>query len=203
MNILIVTADCRDHSLARSLAERYVAGAKASGDVIVEWADLAREGFDPRMTVADLAVYHGDGPLPADVRREQQRIERADVVVLAFPVYWWSLPAVMKGWIDRVFTKGWAFGGTDRFSGPLAGKAVRLIATGGAAPKAYEKHGYRAAITAQLEHGVFHFSGIRDVGTHLFLDVEDGDTAARLRNLSTAHDLGRALAARPGSATAA
>lgn len=193
MNILVVTADRKRQSLTAALIDRYVAGARFGGVSSVEYADLTSEGFDPRMTEADLAFYRGDGPLPQDVRREQERVERADLLVLGFPVYWWSLPAILKGWIDRIFTKNWAFGSDKRFSGPLAGKKVRLIASGGAGSRSYEKHGYRTAIGAQIEHGVFNFSGVRDVETHLFLDVENGDKAARLRNLAAAYDLGRSL----------
>jgi NAD(P)H dehydrogenase (quinone) len=201
MNILVVTAAPRGDSLITSLADRYLAGMRAEGVQHVERADLLGEAFDPRLMQHDLAFYQGKGPIPDDVRREQERIERADVLVLAFPIYWWSLPAVMKGWIDRVFTNGWAFGAGERFAGPLAAKKVRLIATGGAAPRAYEKHGYRAAIAAQIEHGIFNFSGVRDVQTHLFLEAENGDQAARLRNLSSAYELGRSVIA--GSSLAA
>lgn len=197
MNMLIVTADPRGRSFAAALADRYAAGAGAAAAVTVEQADLAREGFDPRMTEADLAHYRGEGALPAEIRREQQRVERAAVVVLAFPVYWWSLPALLKGWIDRVFTTGWAFGGSDRFAGPLSQKKVRLIATASGGPRLYDRHGYRTAMAAQIEHGIFHFSGVRDVATHFFFDVETRDEAARLRNLAAAEDLGRALAATP------
>lgn len=193
MNILIVTADPRSRSFSAALAERYSAGAKAAGTVTIEHADLFREGFDPRITEADLAYYRGEGALPDTIRSEQQRIERADTLVLAFPVYWWSMPALLKGWIDRVFTTGWAFGGSDRFSGPLSAKKVRLIATASGGPRLYERHGYRAAIAAQIEHGIFNFSGIKDVETHLFFDVESRDEAARLRNLAAAEDLGRNL----------
>jgi putative NADPH-quinone reductase len=45
---------------------------------------------------------------PADVLAEQARIDRADALVLVFPIYWWSLPGLLKGWIDRVFVNGWA-----------------------------------------------------------------------------------------------
>ena len=197
MNILIVTSDPRGQSFAATLADRYAAGASAGAAAVValEHADLAREGFDPRMTEADLAYYRGAGALPAEIRREQQRIERADVVVLAFPVYWWSMPALLKGWIDRVFTTGWAFGGSDRFAGPLSQKKVRLIATASGGPRLYDRHGYRTAMAAQIEHGIFNFSGVRDVATHFFFDIEGRDEAARLRNLAAAEDLGRTLAA--------
>ena len=195
MKVLIVTAEPRGKSFAAKLAELYVDGLGACREVETEWLDLLATGFDPRLRAEDLALYRGIGPVPDDVRREQQRIEAADVVILAFPIYWWSLPAVLKGWIDRVFTKGWAFDSAAS-PRPLAGKSVRLIATGGAGPRAYDKHGYRAAITAQIEHGVFHFSGIEDVATHLFLEVEGADPAARERDLATAFTLGASLPCR-------
>lgn len=195
MHVLFVTADPGSRSFVASLAERYLAGVQSHVTAIIERVDLFREAFDPRMTEGDLALYRSEGPIPEDVRREQLRIERAGVLILAFPIYWWSMPAVMKGWIDRVFTNGWAFGTQDRFSGPLATKSVRLIATGGSKPGAYEQHGYRTAIAAQIEYGIFHFSGVRDLRTHLFLDVENGDRAARLRNIATAFELGQALGA--------
>lgn len=194
MNILLVTADPEGQSFAKSLADRYVAGIRETTTVKLELADLAAEGFDPRMTRDDLAFYRELGPLPQDVRREQQRVEQADLLLLAAPIYWWSLPAAMKGWIDRVFTKGWSFGGDDRFAGPLSAKHVRLIATGAGSYRLYQKHGYESAMAAQIAHGVFNFSGVTNVETHLFLDVESGDRAARLRNLATAHDLGRTYA---------
>lgn len=197
MKVLIVTAEPRGRSFAKALAERYLDGLGTSRKIEAEWLDLLASGFDPRLQAADLALYHGSGPAPGDVRIEQERIEAADLVILAFPVYWWSLPAVLKGWIDRVFTKGWAFDSRANAK-PLAGKAVRLIATGGAGPRAYDRYGYRAAIMAQIEHGVFHFSGIDDVATLLFLDVESLDPAARERDLATVFVLGASL---PSSAT--
>ncbi len=198
MNILVIAAGTPAGSYSASLAERYVAGATAGGRARVVWADLDAECFDPRMTAADLAFYRGKGALPGDVRREQLRVEAADLIVLAFPVYWWSMPALVKGWIDRVFTKGWAFGAAGGQAGRLAGKRMRLIATGGAGEQAYDGHGYRAAIATQIEHGVFHYSGVSDVRTHLFLDVESGDEAARVRGLSDAHALGLSFTV-PGS----
>lgn len=201
MNILVIAASAPAGSYSAALAERYVAGANAGGQARVVWADLDAESFDPRMTAADLAFYRGQGALPGDVRREQLRVEAADLIVLAFPIYWWSMPALVKGWIDRVFTKGWAFGGGQ--PARLAGKRLRLLATGGAGAQAYDGHGYRAAISTQIEHGVFHYSGVSDVRTHLFLDAESGDEDARLRSLSDAHAFGLSLAASGAADSAA
>ncbi|MGB3433273.1 NAD(P)H-dependent oxidoreductase [Achromobacter sp.] len=175
MNILVITAGAPADSFSAALAERYVNGVQAGCHARVTWADLRAEGFDPRMTAADLDFYRGRGLLPGDVRREQLRVEAADLVVLAFPIYWWAMPALAKGWIDRVFTKGWAFGA--------------------AGPHAYDEHGYRTAISTQIEHGVLYYSGVSDLRTHLFLDVESGDEDARHRNLSDAYGFGLSLAA--------
>ena len=43
--------------------------------------------------------------------REMERIERNQAPVIVFPVWWWSMPAILKGWIDRVWNNGWAYGG--------------------------------------------------------------------------------------------
>ncbi len=74
-----------------------------------EIADLTAEAFDPRFSAADFAAYHKDTAPPTDVIAEQERIDRATDLVLVYPVYWWSLPAILKGWIDRVFSNGWAY----------------------------------------------------------------------------------------------
>lgn len=84
MHILVITADPSSRSFVASLAERYLAGVQSHATPAVERADLFGEAFDPRMTEDDLALYRNEGPVPEDVRREQLRIERTDVLVLAF-----------------------------------------------------------------------------------------------------------------------
>nr|VUD28973.1 NAD(P)H oxidoreductase YRKL [Raoultella sp. NCTC 9187] len=56
-----------------------------------------------------MAAFHLTGATPAEVVAEQSRIDKADALVLVFPVYWWSMPGLLKGWIDRVFSNGWAY----------------------------------------------------------------------------------------------
>lgn len=65
----------------------------------IDIADLHHEGFDPRFTKADHAHYRG-GPIPADVAAMQRRVEAADRLAFVFPVYWWGMPAMLKGWIE-------------------------------------------------------------------------------------------------------
>ena len=136
-NALIVTAHPVDNSLSHSLAAR-IAGKLREQGTQVEIADLHAEGFNPAMTRADLDLYHGDpNALPDDILREQQRVERADMLVFVFPVYWWSVPALLKGWFDRVLTLNWAYKVAD--------------------------DGRIVAIQTQIIEGVFGFCGLKNV----------------------------------------
>jgi NAD(P)H dehydrogenase (quinone) len=97
--------------------------------------------------------------------REEQRVERADMLVFVFPVYWWSVPALLKGWFDRVLTLNWAYKVADdgRIVGNLRDVPVRLIATGGSDLTGFDKHGYSTAIQTQIIEGVFGFCGLKNV----------------------------------------
>lgn len=192
MNLLIVLSNPNPDSFSAAVALRLAQGSSEGGHRS-EIADLAREGFDPRMLARDLAAYRKEGALPDDVLREQERVDRADALALVFPVYWWSMPAALKGWIDRVFTGGWAYEIDEegKAHGRLAERPVHLLAIGGADRAAYDKHGYRAAIDAQIERGIFHWCGLRDVRTHVLDDSEGTDDAVRARHLDTALRIGR------------
>ncbi|MBI6633824.1 NAD(P)H-dependent oxidoreductase [Pseudomonas paralactis] len=71
------------------MAAQVGAGLTAAGHTF-EIADLAAEGFEPRYTTADHRVHRAHATPPVDVLAEQARIERADALVIAFPIYWWS-----------------------------------------------------------------------------------------------------------------
>ncbi|URN10950.1 NAD(P)H-dependent oxidoreductase [Streptomyces radiopugnans] len=106
MHTLLVAANPDPRSLTHHVLGKLQAALQPGS---VEIADLAKERFDPRFTAADRRAYRDGGNYPADVTAEHRRLERATDLVLIFPVYWWSMPALLKGWIDRVFVNGWAF----------------------------------------------------------------------------------------------
>ena len=136
------------------------------------------------MTRADLDLYHGDpSALPDDILREQKRVERADMLVFVFPVYWWSVPALLKGWFDRVLTLNWAYKVADdgRIVGNLRDVPVRLIATGGSDLTGFDKHGYSTAIQTQIIEGVFGFCGLKNVKLEI-LYQQTRLRLSRLRN---------------------
>ena len=99
--------------------------------------------------------------LPDDVNAEQQRINRADALVLVYPIYWWSFPAQLKGWIDRVFTQGWAYDERDGKLVKLLGHLpVHLIALGGADQRTYARYGYFGSMKTQIDR-VFSATAVR------------------------------------------
>lgn len=173
-NALIVTAHPVENSLSHTLAARIAARLREQGTQ-VEMADLHAEAFTPSMLRPDLAVYHGDASaLPADILREQQRVERADMLVFVFPVYWWSVPGLLKGWFDRVLTLNWAYKVAEdgRIVGNLRDVPVRLIATAGSDLKGFDKHGYSTAIQTQLVEGVFGFCGLKNVRLDILYEAD-------------------------------
>jgi NAD(P)H dehydrogenase (quinone) len=183
MHALIVVAHHDPRSLTHSLAAQVADGVvRTSPGNSFEIADLAAEAFDPRFNAADHAVHRRQAPPPADVVAEQARVDRADALVLVYPVYWWSMPGILKGWIDRVFSNGWAFDFSPdtRLEKKLCHLRVHLIGVGGADVGTYERHGYFNAMKAQIDHGIFDYCGARVVTSELLLDSESQDPAAHL-----------------------
>jgi NAD(P)H dehydrogenase (quinone) len=193
MHALIVVAHPDPKSLSHSVTAQVATGVALSGDGhSFEIADLAAEGFDPRFTATDLAVHRRDVPAPADVAAEQARIDRADALVLVYPLYWWSMPGLLKGWIDRVFANGWAYDYSPD-SGvvkKLRSLRVHLVAIGGADLRTYARHGYFGAMKTQIDHGIFDYCGARVMTSELLLESEAPDLNS---HLMAAREIGRRL----------
>ena len=155
MKTLLVFAHPRRSSLTGKVAEAFAEAAAARGHTF-EWADLAAENFDPVVREPDEPDWNDpDKVYSAEVRREMQRVERNDATVMIFPVYWWSMPALLKGWIDRVWNNGWAYG--DRI---YPHKRAWMIGVAGATAGGFAKRGYDTAIQTQLDVGILDYCGV-------------------------------------------
>ena len=175
MHALIVVAHPNPKSLTHSVAAQIAEGVEfAGGGDTAEIADLAAEGFDPRFTANDITVHLKQTAPSADVLAEQARIDRADALVLVYPIYWWSFPALLKGWIDRVFVNGWAY---DENPGEGLVKKmqrlpVHLIALAGADLRTYARHGYFGAMKMQINHGIFDYCGAQVITSELLAEAD-------------------------------
>ncbi|MDP9838847.1 NAD(P)H dehydrogenase (quinone) [Neorhizobium huautlense] len=180
MHALIVLSHPDPASLSHAIAARIGEGIVAAGHAF-EIADLHGEGFDPRFLPGDRASHRGLAPRPADVVAEQKRIERADAVVMVFPVYWWSMPALMKGWIDRVFSNGWAYDDSgEKVIKKLGHLPIHLVGIGGADMGTYERHGYLEAMRTQIDHGIFDYCGAPVAASELLLQSDGPDQSNNL-----------------------
>lgn len=185
MRILLVSAHTRPRSLTMAASQAFAEAAIANGHAI-EWAKLVEEGFDPVLREPDEPDWDNpDKVYSAAVVREMQRIERNEATVLVFPVWWWSMPAILKGWIDRVWNNGWAYG--DR---QYPHRRVWMIAIAGSMPDAYRKRGYDAAMQTQLDTGILGYCGIADRRlTILYGSIEGAPHPAEI--IEGARELGR------------
>lgn len=126
----------------------------------VDRDDFTGEPAEPiAITTASEHTYHTN-TLSADIRSEQDKLDWADAVVLQFPLWWYGPPAILKGWIDRVFVKGYAYGVRDpkrpgrtlRYGqGKLTGKRALVITSCGSPSAALGPRG----INGQLDQVLF------------------------------------------------
>ena len=140
MHLLTVYAhprlECFTHAVAQALLEGVATNGHTS-----EFADLYREGFEPRFAEPDFAQFSGLA-VPHDIAREQARVDRADGLALVFPIWWWSFPAILKGWIDRVFSEGWAYRFDPALSrGILRDRPTLLLGIGASRESTARKYG--------------------------------------------------------------
>jgi NAD(P)H dehydrogenase (quinone) len=103
------------------------------------------------------------GTLAHDILEEQRKLKECDLLILQFPLWWFSMPAIMKGWVDRVLTMGFAYGGGKWYDqGGLKGKRAMLAVTTGGPEPGYSPRGINGSIEEVLfpiQHGILFFCG--------------------------------------------
>lgn len=107
------------------------------------WIEQARTV--PGVGFIDLYAEYPD--FDVDVAREQERLEAHDVIVLQHPMYWYSVPALLKQWFDLVLTYGWAYGSGKR---ALRGKRLLSAVSMGGKEEAYTHDGHHGATVNEL-----------------------------------------------------
>lgn len=117
------------------------------------------------------------GSLAPDIQEEIERVTWADLLIFQFPLWWTSMPAILKGWFDRVFAQGFVVdiaGGRVYEKGLLRGKSAMLVVTCGSPEEMYSPGGAHGDIRRHLsviEHNILEFCGIRVLPTFLVFGV--------------------------------
>jgi putative NADPH-quinone reductase len=185
--ILILDGHPRSDSLCRALGEAYERGARSAG-LEVRRLVLADLAFDPV-----LRGSHTDPvPLEPDVVAAQDHIRWADHLVFVHPVWWSDLPALLKGFLDRVFLPGFAFAyrkGSPLPQKLLKGRSARILHTMDAPPWYYRWFQGAPGLKA-LSVGTLAFCGVAPVRATAFTPVRSSTPATRERWLRRAEALG-------------
>jgi NAD(P)H dehydrogenase (quinone) len=185
MKVLLVFAHPEPKSLNGALRDVAIKELKAQGHE-VRVSDLYADGWKSEVDRADFPTWPADerfsaglaskkaflgDTLTADVKAEIGKLLWADMLILQFPLWWYAMPAILKGWVDRVYAYGFAYGvgehsekrWGDRFGeGTLAGKRAMVIVTTGGWEDHYSDRGVNGPIEDLLfpiNHGVLYYPG--------------------------------------------
>ena len=178
MNVLIVYAHPEPKSFNGAMRDLAVETLREAGhDIVV--SDLYAMGFEAVVGADDFKGEREDpgflsiakeqtrayatGTLASDVAAEQEKLRRADLVILQFPVWWFGMPAIMKGWADRVFARGFAYmPGRKYDTGMFRGKTAMVAATTGTSADTYAPDGIDGDVLTVLwpiHNGLLRYSG--------------------------------------------
>ena len=197
MNVLIVHAHPEPASFNSALFQAAVAHFRGLG-ADVETSDLYAMNFDPvagerdflERANADYLVYALEqrqgfkgGTLRDDIQREIDKVVQCDLLILCFPVYWYSMPAILKGWIDRVFVSGLFYGGRRIFDvGGMRGKRALVCATVGGREGMFSEEGIHddlSSLFRPLLKGTLGYTGFDVLDPFFAYHVPYLDDAAR------------------------
>ncbi|MFE9565624.1 NAD(P)H oxidoreductase [Streptomyces sp. NPDC006487] len=172
---LVVLAHPRGDSLTAQLARRAVARLEADGHT-VDVLDLHAEGFDPRMGTEDEPDWSDPGKeYSAEARTHMDRIATAEILVVVFPLWWFGLPAILKGWIDRVWNNGFAYGLRRPL---LKGKRMVWIPLVSYPEAKFKELGWDEPVDRLLRVGISEYCGIGDAAVHFVYDsLSAGESA--------------------------
>jgi NAD(P)H dehydrogenase (quinone) len=177
MNVLIVFAHPEPRSFNGALFDTAVRELEAAGHTVVT-SDLYRMGFNPvsdrhnfktvkdpdylKLQVEETHATEYDGFAPG-IETEIRKLEACDLLILQFPMWWFGLPAILKGWADRVLAMGRTYGyGAIYDTGKFRGKRALLSLTTGGPEEAYLKGGFNGdveAILRPIQRGILEFIG--------------------------------------------
>lgn len=186
--VLIILGHPRKNSLSAALAAAYRRGALAAGCETKELL-LGDLSFDPLVHLA----RPEEQPTEPDIVRAQEAITWCGHMVIVYPTWWGTYPALVKGFLDRTFTAGFAF--RYRESSPwwdrlLAGRSGHIITTMDA-PPLYERLVNRWPGINGLKRSVLHFCGVKPVRVTALGPVRGSSQARRDDWISRVEALGR------------
>ena len=197
MKVLIVFAHPEPQSFNGALFETAIATLQAAGHTVVT-SDLHRLGFNPvsdrrnfttvqapdflKLQAEELHAAESHTFAP-ELEAEIAKVEAADLMIWQFPLWWFGVPAILKGWVDRVFAMGRAYGGGRVYdTGLFRGKRALLSLTTGGPEGAYAPGGFNGdiqAILRPIHRGMLEFTGFQVLAPQIHYSPVRVDPAQR------------------------
>lgn len=199
---LIVLAHSEKTSFNYAMKEAAIEALKKKGWEVVE-SDLYAMNFNPLISRQDItgnlkdsenfqypsesALAYKEGRLSPDIVAEQKKLEAADLVIFQFPMHWFGVPAILKGWFDRVLVGGFAFTYATMYDqGPFKNKKTLLSITTGSSGSMYSLqgiHGDMNVVLWPIQSGTLHFCGFQVLEPQLVYGIGHTPPDARTQIL--------------------
>jgi len=180
MKNLIVYAHPNSGSLNHFFKQTVLESLQESGEEIAI-RDLNEINFNPVFSLEDMNGQR-IGTVADDVKTEQDFITWADRIIFIYPIWWTGMPAIMKGYIDRVFSYGFAYRYDQGIQkGLLTGKKTIIINSHGKSNAEYEAMGMDKALILTSDTGIFTYSGL-EIQQHFYFDKADRASADNISN---------------------
>jgi putative NADPH-quinone reductase len=174
--ILVILGHPASESFCGALADSYVKGAEAAGNE-VRLISLGNLSFDPVLHNGYATIQK----LEPDLVAVQAAITWAQHIVFVYPIWWGAMPALLKGFIDRVFLPGFAFKyreGSQFWDRLLSGRSAHLLVTMDTPPW-YFRWVYRMPGHNQMKRTILEFSGIKPVAVSSFGPIKGSSQQKR------------------------
>ncbi|KAB8137740.1 NAD(P)H oxidoreductase [Gracilibacillus oryzae] len=166
MKVLTTVVHPRIDSLTFKVADQFVEGLKSASHE-TDVFDLYRSGFNPILGMEDEPDWNASNQdFSQTVRSEMERMSKYDGLAFIFPLWWWSMPALMKGYIDRVWNYGFAYG-----PGKLKHQHVLWLSLAGAPVERFEKRQYDQMIRHYFNVGLADYCGIASSHFEMLYDT--------------------------------
>jgi len=185
--ILVINGHPNHESFNFGLADSYLKGAVASG-AKVETITIAALKFNPNLQFG----YQKRTELEPDLLESWEKIKRADHLVWIHPVWWGGLPAITKGFIDRLFLPGMAFLYRENsvwWDKLLKGKTAHIITTLDQ-PGWYYRLFFGRPSVNQLKKSTLEFCGIKPVKVSYIGVIKSSDDSQRAKWLKKVYNFG-------------
>lgn len=188
MNHLIIYAHPDKESFVKKILEELIAEAQNLGHQVV-LRDLLEINFNPVLGYDDLKRIRNKDIAP-EIIVEQEFIAKADIISVVYPIWYMSMPAIIKGYFDRTLTKGFAFDFEGQLvNGKLENKKVYLFSTAGLHKDFYDTMYLIENFNHIVDYGIFEFCGMEVISHEYFWSIpflknsEKKEILARVRQI--------------------